>query len=141
MQELKDMVFESPVDRAPGPYGFSGGFFKTSWNIIKEDLIRALNKFYDLNEPSFNSLNTAFFILLPKKEAPSQISHYRPISLIHAFAKLVSKILGQGCNLGWMSLCRHVKVHLSLEEASRIIFCMSRTLPSITTRPKRVLCC
>ncbi|KAK1609205.1 hypothetical protein QYE76_032878 [Lolium multiflorum] len=93
MQEVKDAVFDSPIDRAPGPDGFSGGFFKTSWNVIKDDLLRALNKFYDLNEPSFNSLNTAFFVLLPKKEAPSQISHYRPISLIHAFAKLVSKIL------------------------------------------------
>jgi hypothetical protein len=39
MQELKDAIFESPVDRAPG------GFFKTSWNVIKEDLLRALNKF------------------------------------------------------------------------------------------------
>jgi hypothetical protein len=82
-----------PSDKAPGPDGFSAGFFKTSWNVVKDDLLRALNKFYDLNDPSFNSLNTAFYVLLPKNETPSAMSHFRPISLIHAFAKLVSKIL------------------------------------------------
>jgi hypothetical protein len=30
MQEVKSAVFDSPVERAPGPDGFSGGFFKSS---------------------------------------------------------------------------------------------------------------
>jgi hypothetical protein len=93
LDELKTAVFSMPSDKAPGPDGFSAGFFKTSWNVVKDDLLRGLNKFYDLNDPSFNSLNTAFFVLLPKNETPSAMSHFRPISLIHAFAKLVSKIL------------------------------------------------
>jgi hypothetical protein len=93
MDELKTAVFESPPDKSPGPDGFSGGFFRASWSVIKEDLLAATNKFYDLNDPSFDSLNTAFVILLPKKDQPSHMSHFRPISLIHAFGKLISKIL------------------------------------------------
>ncbi|KAK1620547.1 hypothetical protein QYE76_026064 [Lolium multiflorum] len=93
LEELKTAVFDTPSDKAPGPDGFSAGFFKTSWGVVKDDLLRALNKFYDLNDPSFNSLNTAFYVLLPKNETPSTMSHYRPISLIHAFAKLISKVL------------------------------------------------
>ncbi|KAM0847123.1 hypothetical protein ACQ4PT_055218 [Festuca glaucescens] len=93
LEELKRAVFDTPTDKAPGPDGFSGGFFRASWNVIKEDLLSAINKFYNLNDPSFDNLNTAFFILLPKSDQPSQMSHYRPISLIHAFGKLISKIL------------------------------------------------
>jgi hypothetical protein len=93
LEELKTAVFDTPSDKAPGPDGFSAGFFKTSYNVVKDDLLRALNKFYDLNDPSFTCLNTAFYVLLPKNEAPSMMSHYRPISLIHVVAKLVSKIL------------------------------------------------
>jgi hypothetical protein len=93
LEELKTAVFDTPSDKAPGPDGFSAGFFKTSWAVVKDDLLRALNKFYDLNDLSFNSLNTAFYVLLPKNETPNTMSHYRPISLIHAFAKLISKIL------------------------------------------------
>jgi hypothetical protein len=59
LDELKNAVFSMPSDKASGPYGFSAGFFKTSWNVVKDDLLRALNKFYDLNDPSF----TAFYVL------------------------------------------------------------------------------
>ncbi|KAK1660876.1 hypothetical protein QYE76_049035 [Lolium multiflorum] len=93
MEELKTAVFDSPPDKSPGPDGFSGGFFRASWNVVKDDLLAAINKFYDLNDLSFDTLNTAFLILLPKKEQPTQMGHFRPISLIHAFGKLVSKIL------------------------------------------------
>src|SRR3954470_11545342 len=93
MEELKRAVFSTAVDKAPGPDGFSGGFFKTSWNVVKEDLLRSMNKFYDLNDPSFGNLNVAHYFLLPKKDQPTEAAHFRPISLIHAFGKLVSKIL------------------------------------------------
>jgi hypothetical protein len=38
-------------------------------------------------------LNSAFITLLPKVEAPQGAKDYRPISLVHSFAKLVTKIL------------------------------------------------
>jgi hypothetical protein len=65
--------------------------------VIKVDFLQALHKFHDLNDPSFDCLNTTYYLLLPKKEDPLQITDYRPISLIHAFAKLVSiVVLGYG---------------------------------------------
>jgi len=42
---------------------------------------------------NFELLNSAFITLLPKKEDASSIKDYRPISLVHSFAKLVTKIL------------------------------------------------
>jgi hypothetical protein len=70
MGELKNVVFDTPVDKVLGPDDFSGGFFRTSWNVIKIDLLQALDKFHDLNDPSFDCLNTTYYVLLPKKEDP-----------------------------------------------------------------------
>ena len=41
----------------------------------------------------FEAVNSAYITLLPKKEDASCIKDYRPISLVHSFAKLVTKIL------------------------------------------------
>jgi hypothetical protein len=41
----------------------------------------------------FRLLNTAFITLLPKKVGALEVKDFRPISLIHSFAKLVTKIL------------------------------------------------
>ena len=38
-------------------------------------------------------MNSANIVLLPKKEDALQITDYRPISLIHSFAKIFSKLL------------------------------------------------
>jgi len=38
-------------------------------------------------------MNSAVITLIPKKETPETISDFRPISLIHSFAKLISKVL------------------------------------------------
>jgi len=38
-------------------------------------------------------LNSVFLTLIPKKEAADQVKDFRAISLIHSFAKLVTKIL------------------------------------------------
>lgn len=40
-----------------------------------------------------HQLNSAFLVLIPKKEDAMIVGDYRPISLIHSFAKLVTKIL------------------------------------------------
>lgn len=42
---------------------------------------------------NFWLLNNAYITLLPKKEDADEVKDYRPISLIHSVAKLVTKIL------------------------------------------------
>lgn len=41
----------------------------------------------------FRSLNTAYIPLLPKKDGAEEPKDFRPISLVHSFAKLFTKIL------------------------------------------------
>ncbi|XP_066374649.1 uncharacterized protein [Miscanthus floridulus] len=42
-QEVWDTIKEMPPDRAPGPDGFHGLFYKVAWPIIKQDVVNALN--------------------------------------------------------------------------------------------------
>jgi hypothetical protein len=49
-------------------------------------------------------LNSAFITLLPKIEEGSHVKEYMPISLVHSFAKLVTKVLANrfAGQLQWM---------------------------------------
>jgi hypothetical protein len=55
--------------------------------------MRAVNQFFSMNQQGMHFLNQAFIVLIPKKQCPQQVSNYRPISLTHSFAKLITKIL------------------------------------------------
>ncbi|KAL6641391.1 hypothetical protein ACP70R_019572 [Stipagrostis hirtigluma subsp. patula] len=82
-----------PKEKAPGPDGFTGIFYQVCWNTIKEDIMAALQQLYQRNSQNLEYLNSAHVILLPKKEISSTVTDYRPISLMHSFAKLFSKLL------------------------------------------------
>ena len=88
--ELQDVVKEIASHKAPGPDGFIGAFYKTSWEVIKEDLLAAVNYFFNMHDQHFNLLNNAHIVLLPKKEDAQQVGDFRPISLSHSAAKLIS---------------------------------------------------
>ena len=47
------------------------------------------------NGRSFYLVNQAYMILLRKKSDAATIGDYRPISLIHSFAKLFTKVLAR----------------------------------------------
>jgi hypothetical protein len=42
---------------------------------------------------NFSNLNSVYITLIPKVEGVDQIKDFRPISLVHSFAKLVTKLL------------------------------------------------
>jgi hypothetical protein len=49
-QEIKVVIFNSPKEKAPGPDGYIGIFFSICWEIIKQDLMRAMSQFYTINQ-------------------------------------------------------------------------------------------
>ncbi|KAK1621256.1 hypothetical protein QYE76_026773 [Lolium multiflorum] len=66
---------------------------KDVWDIIKGDVMEVVNSFGNLHAQNFHWLNSANIALLPKKDGAEEITGYRPISLIHAIAKIIAKIL------------------------------------------------
>ena len=91
--EVWGVINDMPNDKAPGPNGFTTLFYKRAWDIIKHDVMLAVNAFWSLDYRSFHHLNDAYMILLKKKNNPAVIKDYRPISLIHSFGKLITKCL------------------------------------------------
>lgn len=82
-----------PVEKAPGPDGYIGCFFRASWETVKETVFAVFQKIYTLNALHLNKINIANIILLPKKDQAMEIAEFRPISLIHNIVKILSNML------------------------------------------------
>jgi hypothetical protein len=80
-------------DKAPGPDGFTALFFKKCWPLICFDIMRAVATMECRVSRNLHLLNSANMILLPKTPDAVHPSEFRPISLVHFFGKLITKIL------------------------------------------------
>jgi hypothetical protein len=92
-EEVLAEIKSLPCDKAPGLDGFTGLFFKSCWGTIKEDILRVIHLFSNLQAKNFHCLNTANIALLPKKDGAEALSDFHPISLIHGVAKLIAKMM------------------------------------------------
>lgn len=90
--EIKAAVFALNKDSSPGPDGFGAYFFQYYWNIIKEDVCKAVLEFFSSGWilPGFNSNIIA---LLPKVPNALSIDQYRPIAMANFKFKIISKII------------------------------------------------
>lgn len=79
--------------KLPDLMGSFGRFYKTCWQTIKGDIMAAISAVWRRDFRNFRLLNSAFVTFLPKKEGVEHAEDFRPISLIHSFAKLITKIL------------------------------------------------
>jgi len=93
--EIKKIVQLIPSQRAPGPDGYIGLFYKSCWDIVKGDLVEALHGFYNLRTTKLHLANEANIVLLPKKDNALQLTDFRPISLINSLAKIITKALAE----------------------------------------------
>jgi len=92
-EEIRCTIHTVSSEKAPGPDDFTGAFFKACWDIIKDDLSAAIDSLFHLNSQGLKFLNSANIVLLPKKTDALKITDYKPISLMHSFAKIFAKLL------------------------------------------------
>jgi hypothetical protein len=90
-----EAIKDSPAEKAPGPDGFTGVFYKKCWSITKPEIMAVFHHAFRLAGGNFAALNSALVCLLPKKDGAALVTDYRPISLIHSVAKLFSKVLAR----------------------------------------------
>ena len=62
-------------------------------SLLQEDIVNVFNALFDIDARSFHLVNGAILILLSKSAEAKGIRDYKPISLIHSFGKLVSKVI------------------------------------------------
>jgi hypothetical protein len=98
-----------PSDKASGPDGFTGRFYKSCWPIIKNEVMAAMSCVWARKFRNMGGLNSAFITLLPKVHPARCVNDFRPIGLVDSFTKLVTKVLAN-ILVGRM----HVMVSLNL---------------------------
>lgn len=90
--EIEVAVKQLARNKASGPDGVLNEFLQLHWGVIKSDLIRIMQGFYD-HSIDLTAINQANITMIPKKEEPKHVSDFRPISVMNAVPKLISKIL------------------------------------------------
>lgn len=91
-EEIKQAIWSVDSNCSPGPDGFSFGFFKFHWDLIKSDILQMMNE-YHTHGKLVRGSNPSFIALIPKIPTPQCIEDYRPISLIGGTYKILAKVL------------------------------------------------
>ena len=47
LEEVKDAVWDCGSDKSPGPDGFTFGFIKRYWKLMKDDFFAAVYEFFN----------------------------------------------------------------------------------------------
>ena len=91
-EEIRLANFSIHSDKAPGPDGFSAGFFQTNWKTVGADIVREVQSFFSSGlMPS--GLNDTHIRMISKGGGPRFVADYRPIALCNVYYKIISKLL------------------------------------------------
>ncbi|CAN6576692.1 unnamed protein product [Malus baccata var. baccata] len=91
-EEIKEAAFQIPSDRAPGPDGFSGCFYKDHWTIVGEEVVKAIKAFWHSGS-MLRKLNHTNLVLIPKVKCPKNMTQFRPIALCNVIYKILAKVI------------------------------------------------
>ena len=90
--EVKNVVWECEGSKSLGPDGFNFNFIKSCWEVIKGDVMAAVQLFHATGS-LLKGCNASFIALIPKVRDPSSLDQFRPISLVGVIYKIITKIL------------------------------------------------
>ena len=91
--EIELAIKSLPSGKAPEPDDLTSDFYKHFWAIIKPDILSAFHSIHIQHFAYLEQLNRAQVVLIPKVEVATGPKDFQPISLVHSFAKLVTKVL------------------------------------------------
>ncbi|KAL2246967.1 UNVERIFIED_CONTAM: hypothetical protein Sindi_2549000 [Sesamum indicum] len=64
-EDVKNAVFDISEDKAPGPDGYSSGFFKAAWPVVGTEVTRAVLNFFTTGK-LLKQVNSILLALIPK---------------------------------------------------------------------------
>ena len=89
---MKQAVWAYDIDKAPGFNGYNFKFIREMWDILKEEIYEFVMEFF-VTGCFVRHLNITWVTLIPKLDNPTSIEDYRPISMVGALYKVISKLL------------------------------------------------
>ncbi|XP_051221867.1 uncharacterized protein [Lolium perenne] len=85
-KEITDALFQIGPLKAPGPDGFPAHFLQGNWGLLRDDVARAVQRFF-LDGIMPDEVNDTAIVLIPKKVDPEELKDFRPISLCNVIFK------------------------------------------------------
>jgi hypothetical protein len=108
------------------------------WPILKNGLMAAFSAVWSRKVMNLGLLNTTYVTLLPKCEDAEKIKDYRPISLVHSFAKVVTKLLANRLARVLMRWFLSIKVPSSKVSLFMIMLCLCSKQTSSSNKSNHV---
>ena len=90
--EIEEAVKQLAKNKSSGPDGIPNEFLQLHWITVKDEVCDMIQQFYAHNL-DLSGINQANIIMIAKKDNATQIGDYRPISVMNAIPKLISKLL------------------------------------------------
>ncbi|CAL5367336.1 unnamed protein product [Camellia sinensis] len=90
--EVWAAIKESDSNKAPGPDGFNLLGYQKFWGIMKKVIMQFFQDFHNHSRLTYG-INSSFITLIPKTPNPTNLSDYRPISLVGSLYKILAKVL------------------------------------------------
>ncbi|GKB37914.1 RNA-directed DNA polymerase, eukaryota [Tanacetum coccineum] len=90
--EIKKAIWDCGTDKAPGPDGFTFGFYRKFWYLIEGDVCDVV-KFFFTHGNIPKGCNSLFIALILKISNAKLVKDYRPISLVGSLYKIIAKIM------------------------------------------------
>ncbi|KAL2252005.1 UNVERIFIED_CONTAM: hypothetical protein Sindi_2322800 [Sesamum indicum] len=92
--DVKQAVFDIAEDKAPGPDGYSSGFFKAAWPVVGQEVTKAVLEFFSTGK-LLKQVNSTLLARIPKVHTPMTVGDFRPISCCNVLYKIIAKLLVQ----------------------------------------------
>ncbi len=98
LEEVKAAIVQFPNNKAPGPDGFGAEFYKAYSSLLAPLILCMFNHSREVSSLTNTLYQGNIALLLKKDQDPTNVSSYRPVSLLPLETKLLSKILANCLN-------------------------------------------
>lgn len=85
-------MFSININKSPGHDGCGGGFFRSTQNIVRDDITEAIFEFFRSGK-ILKQMNATMISLSPIVVNPMQASQFRPISCCNVIYTCISNVI------------------------------------------------